>query len=160
MKPERLQARRAIAQNRRAYHDYFIEDKLEAGIVLTGTEVKSLREGRATIGESHAGEMEGELFLFNAYIPEFHGGNRFNHETRRPRKLLVRRKEMGKLFGAVQRQGMTIVPLQLYFSKNGFAKVELGLARGKKQYDKRAAEKDRDWKRDKQRLMRHSTRDG
>ena len=156
---QREAAKRSIAQNRRAYHDYFIDDKLEAGVMLTGTEVKSLREGRATIGEAHAGEMQGELYLFNAYIPEFHGGNRFNHETRRPRKLLVHRKEMAKLFGAVQRKGMTIVPLRLYFNNNGYAKVELGLARGKKQYDKRASEKDRDWQRDKQRLMRHNMRD-
>lgn len=127
--------------------------------MLTGTEVKSLREGRATIGEAHAGEMKGELYLFNAYIPEFHGGNRFNHETRRPRKLLVRRKELGKLFAGVQRKGMTIVPLQLYFNKNGYAKVEVGLARGKKEYDKRASIKERDWQRDKQRILRHSARD-
>lgn len=155
----RMQARRSIAQNRRAFHDYFIEDRLEAGIVLTGTEVKSLREGRGTISEAHAGEMEGELYLFNAYIPEYHGGNRFNHETRRPRKLLVKSREMARLFGAVQRKGMTLVPLSLYFGKNGYAKVEIGVARGKKQYDKRATEKDRDWQRDKQRIMRHSARD-
>jgi len=157
---ERIAARRSIAQNRRAFHDFFIEERLEAGIVLTGTEVKSLREGRATISEAHAGEMEGELYLFNAYIPEYHGGNRFNHETRRPRKLLVKSRERARLFGAVQRKGMTLVPLSLYFAKNGFAKVEIGLARGKKQYDKRATEKDRDWQRDKQRILRHNVRDG
>lgn len=157
---ERELAKRSIAQNRRAFHDYFIDDKVEAGIVLTGTEVKSLREGRATIGEAHAGEMQGELYLFNAYIPEFHGGNRYNHETRRPRKLLVRRREMAKLFGGVHRKGMTIVPLQLYFNKNGYAKVEIGLARGKKEYDKRATIKDREWQRDKQRILRNNTKDG
>ncbi|MCB1970928.1 MAG: SsrA-binding protein SmpB [Geminicoccaceae bacterium] len=150
---------RDIARNRRAFHDYFIEERHEAGLVLTGTEVKSLREGRATINEAHAGEMGGELYLFNAYIPEFHGGNRFNHETRRPRKLLLKRREMASLFGAVQRKGMTIVPLSLYFNKRGFAKCELGVARGKKEYDKRATQKDRDWQREKQRLLRHSTRD-
>lgn len=160
MADARTKARKSIAQNRRAFHDYFIEDRIEAGVQLTGTEVKSLRDGRATISEAHAGEMQGELYLFNAYIPEFHGGNRFNHETRRPRKLLVRKREMARLFGAVQRKGMTIVPLSLYFNKNGYAKVEIGLARGKKQYDKRATEKDRDWQRDKQRLMRHSAREG
>src|SRR4051794_29129760 len=108
--------RRAVAQNRRAFHEYFIDEKLEAGNVLQGSEVKSLREGRATIGEAHAAEMQGELWLFNSYIPEYKGANRFNHETRRPRKLLLRRREVDRLMGAVQRKGMTLVPLQLYFS--------------------------------------------
>ena len=152
--------RREVARNRRAFHDYFIDERIEAGLVLTGTEVKSLREGRATIAESHAGEMQGELWLFNAYIPEFHGGNRFNHETRRPRKLLLHRREAARLAGAVQRKGMTLVPLALYFTPRGHAKVELGLARGKQQHDKRATQRDRDWKREKQRLMRHSVREG
>ncbi|HRY24567.1 MAG: SsrA-binding protein SmpB [Geminicoccaceae bacterium] len=156
---ERLKARRSVARNRRAFHDYSIEDRIEAGLVLAGTEVKSLREGRATINEAHAGEMGGELWLFNAYIPEYKAGNRFNHETKRPRKLLLRRREIDKLLGAVKRKGMTLVPLSLYFSPRGFAKVELGLARGKKEYDKRHAERDRDWQRDKERLMRHSARD-
>ncbi|MCB2053577.1 MAG: SsrA-binding protein SmpB [Geminicoccaceae bacterium] len=156
---ERTAARRAIAQNRRAFHDYAIDERLEAGIVLVGTEVKALREGHATIAEAHAGQMEGELYLFNAYIPEFHGGNQFNHETRRPRKLLVRRREMARLFAAVQRKGMTLIPLSLYFGRNGFAKVELGLARGKKLHDKRASEKERDWNREKQRILRHSAED-
>ena len=151
-------ARRVVAQNRRAFHDYAIEERLEAGLSLTGTEVKSLREGRATIGESHAGEMGGELWLFNAYIPEFHGGNRFNHETRRPRKLLLRRREMARLSGAVRREGMTLIPLALYFTPRGWAKVELGLARGKKAHDKRETIKERDWQREKQRLMRHAGR--
>lgn len=156
---ERLKARRSIAQNRRAFHDYSIEDRLEAGLVLTGTEVKSLREGRATINEAHAGEMQGELWLFNANIPEYRAGNRFNHEPKRPRKLLLKQREIGRLLGAVKRKGMTVVPLALYFSSRGFAKVELGLARGKRDYDKRQTEKDRDWSREKQRLMRHSGRD-
>ena len=146
--------RRVVAQNRRAFHDYFVEERYEAGLQLTGTEVKSLREGRATIGEAHAGEMGGELWLFNAYIPEFHGGNRFNHETRRPRKLLLRGREVARLFGAVRREGMTLVPLQLYFTPRGWAKVELGLAKGKKTHDKRESIKERDWQREKQRLMR------
>jgi SsrA-binding protein len=148
-------AHRSVAQNRRAYHEYFIDEKFEAGIVLHGSEVKSLREGRATIGEAHAAEMGGELWLFNAYIPEYKGANRFNHETRRPRKLLLRRREVDRLLGAVQRKGMTIVPLQLYFSSKGWAKVEIGLARGKQLHDKRASEKDRDWQREKARIMRH-----
>ncbi len=156
---ERLKARRSVARNRRAFHDYSIEDRIEAGLVLAGTEVKSLREGRATINEAHAGEMGGELWLFNAYIPEYKAGNRFNHETKRPRKLLLRRREIDRLLGAVKRKGMTLVPLALYFSPRGFAKVELGLARGKKEHDKRQATRDRDWQRDKERLMRHSARD-
>jgi SsrA-binding protein len=152
--------RRAVAQNRKAFHEYFIEEKVEAGLVLHGSEVKSLREGRATIGEAHAGEMGGELWLFNAYIPEYKGANRFNHETRRPRKLLLRRREADRLMGSVQRKGMTIVPLQLFFSERGWAKVELGLAKGKQLHDKRAAEKERDWSREKERLMRGARADG
>ncbi len=148
------EGRRVVAQNRRAFHDYAVEERFEAGLQLSGTEVKSLREGRATISEAHAGEMSGELWLFNAYIPEYHGGNRFNHETRRPRKLLLRRREVARLFGAVRREGMTLVPLALYFTERGWAKVELGLAKGKKAHDKRAAIKERDWQREKQRLLR------
>jgi SsrA-binding protein len=155
---ERAQTRKLIAQNRRAHHDYFIDERFEAGLVLSGTEVKSLREGRATITEAYAGEMAGELYLFNAYIPEFHGGNRFNHETRRPRKLLLRKREVDRLSGAVRREGMTLVPLQLYFTPSGWAKVELGLARGRKAHDKRALIKERDWQREKQRIMRHDGR--
>lgn len=148
------EGRKVVAQNRRAFHDFSIEERFEAGLVLSGTEVKSLREGRATINEAHAGDMAGELWLFNAYIPEFHGGNRFNHETRRPRKLLLRRREVARLHGAVRREGMTLIPLQLYFTPRGWAKVELGLARGKKLHDKRQSIKERDWQREKQRLMR------
>jgi SsrA-binding protein len=149
--------RKRVADNRKAFHNYSIEDRIEAGLVLTGTEVKSLRAGRATIGEAHAGAMGGELWLFNAYIPEYDKGHQFNHQTRRPRKLLVRRREMDRLLGAVQRKGMTVVPLSLYFSPRGYAKVELGLARGKKLHDKRAAEKERDWQREKGRLLRAGT---
>lgn len=148
------QGRRVVAQNRRAFHDYAVEERFEAGLLLSGTEVKSLREGRATIAEAHAGEMGGELWLFNAYIPEYHGGNRFNHETRRPRKLLLKKREIARLFGAVRREGMTLIPLSLYFTPRGWAKVELGLAKGKKAHDKRQAIKERDWQREKQRLMR------
>ncbi len=144
----------SIAQNRKARHNYEILEKLEAGIVLTGTEVKSLRQGRATIGEAYAGEMDGELYLLNAFIPEYLSANRFNHEPKRPRKLLVKRREMGRLIGAVTREGMTIVPLAVYFNKRGIAKVELALAKGRQTHDKRDAIKTRDWQRQKARLMR------
>lgn len=144
----------SVAQNRKARHNYEILEKLEAGIVLTGTEVKSLRQGRATIGEAYAGEMDGELYLLNAFIPEYLSANRFNHEPKRARKLLVKRREMGRLIGAVTREGMTIVPLAVYFNKRGIAKVELALAKGRQTHDKRDAIKTRDWQRQKARLMR------
>ena len=147
-------ARRAVAQNRKALHNYFIDERLEAGIMLAGTEVKSLRQGRAAIGESYAGPSDGELYLFNAYIPEYEAGNRFNHEPRRPRKLLLHKRELGRLLGAAKREGVTLVPLSLYFNQRGLAKVELGVARGKKMHDKRAATKERDWQREKARLLR------
>ena len=147
-------ASKTVALNRKARHNYSIEDTLEAGIQLTGTEVKSLREGGVQITDAHAGEMGGELWLFNAHIPEYHGGNRFNHEPRRPRKLLVHKRELSRLIGAVSREGMTIVPLALYFNPRGIAKVELGLAKGKKLWDKRQTEKSRDWQREKARLLR------
>lgn len=149
--------RRLIAQNRRARFEYHIEETIEAGIVLTGTEVKSLREGRANINEAYAGEMNGELWLFNAHIAEYAAANRFNHEPRRPRKLLLHRRQLDHLLGAVQRKGMTIVPLSLYFAPNGKVKVELALARGKKLHDKREATKERDWQREKARIMRERT---
>ncbi len=142
------------AQNRKARRDYFIEDTYEAGIALTGTEVKSLRQGRATITEAYAGGKGGELFLFNAHIPEYLAASRFNHDPKRPRKLLLHKREVRKLLAAVEREGMTIVPLSIYFNDGGRAKVELGRARGKHKYDKRAAVKDRDWKLQKARLMR------
>lgn len=146
---------RVAAQNRRARFDYFIEDTIEAGLILAGTEVKSLRSGKASINESYAGEQGGELFLFNAYIPEYQlAGRFFQHETKRPRKLLVHRRQMAKLLASIQREGMTLIPLSVYFNDRGIAKVELGLAKGKKKGDKREAEKERDWQRDKARLMR------
>lgn len=146
---------RLVAQNRRARFDYFIDQTLEAGIVLAGTEVKSLRGGRASINESFAGEQQGELYLFNAYIPEYQqAGRYFQHETKRPRKLLVHRRELNKLLGSIRRDGVTIVPISIYFNDRGRAKVELGLARGKKKVDKRETEKARDWQRDKARIMR------
>jgi SsrA-binding protein len=143
------------AQNRKARHDYFIEDTVEAGIMLAGTEVKALRGGKASIGEAFAGEQGGELYLFNAYIPEYEAANRFNHQPRRPRKLLVHKREMERLLGQIRREGVTVVPLSFYFNPRGIVKVELGLARGKRKVDKRATEKEKDWKRDKARLMRN-----
>jgi SsrA-binding protein len=142
------------ADNRKARHNYFIEDVVEAGIMLTGTEVKSLRGGKATIGESYAHPKDGEIFLVNSYIPEYTEGNRFNHEPRRVRKLLLRRNQIAKLSAAVEREGMTLVPLKIIFNAKGRAKVELGLAKGKKLHDKRDTEKKRDWEREKGRLMR------
>jgi SsrA-binding protein len=147
-------AARPAAVNRRARFDYEIGQTFEAGIALTGTEVKSLRGGKSTIGESYAGERGGEIWLYNAYIPEYLEANRFNHETKRPRKLLLHKREIARLANAVQREGMTIVPLKIYFNDRGRAKVEIALARGKKLHDKRQSEKARDWNREKSRLMR------
>ena len=145
---------RYAAQNRRARHDYLIEDTLEAGLVLHGSEVKVLRQGQASINEAYANESGGELFLVNANIPEYSAAKHFSHQPRRPRKLLLHRKEMNKLLGALRREGMTLVPLSIFFNERGRAKVELGLAHGKRKADKRQAEKDRDWQRDKARIMR------
>jgi SsrA-binding protein len=149
-----VSAVRVAAQNRKARHDYSIEDSLEVGIVLTGSEVKSLRAGRATITEAYATDQGGELFLINAYIPQYEQAGPQNHEPRRPRKLLAHRRQIGRLAGAVQRQGMTLVPLKLYFNDRGVAKLELGIAKGKRAYEKRDASKKRDWERDKARIMR------
>ena len=146
--------RKVVADNRKARYAYAIESTLEAGIVLTGSEVKSLRQGKATIAESYAHAKDGEIFLVNAYIPEYTMANRFNHEPKRSRKLLVRGTEAKKLAAAVQREGLTLIPLRIYFNPRGIAKVELGIAKGKKLHDKRETEKQRDWQRDKARLMR------
>lgn len=146
--------RKLIAENRRARFDYMIEETLEAGLQLVGTEVKSLRNGRANIAESYASPEQGELWLINATIPEYAPAGQFNHEPRRPRKLLVRSRELKRLMGAVEREGRTLVPLKLYFNARGIAKLELALARGKKAHDKREATKDREWKRQQARLMR------
>jgi SsrA-binding protein len=144
------------AQNRRARHDYLIEQTVEAGIVLVGTEVKSLRTGQASIAEAFAREDGGELFLVNAHIPEYQQAHKLlQHEVKRPRKLLLHRKEMSKLMSSIKREGVTIVPLSIYFNPRGTAKVQLGLAKGKRMADKRQAEKERDWQRDKARLMRN-----
>jgi len=146
--------RKIAADNRRARFDYEIGEVFEAGIALTGTEVKSLRTGKATLGESYAAQKAGEMWLYNAYIPEYLEANRFNHETRRPRKLLLHKRQIFKLGNAVEREGMTVVPLKIYFNDRGRAKVELALAKGRKAHDKREASKERDWARDKARLMR------
>src|SRR5919202_5305188 len=145
---------KTVADNRKARFNYEIVDTYEAGIALTGTEVKSLRQGKATIGDAYAGPSGEELFLFNAYIPEYLQANRFNHETRRPRRLLLHRREIDKLIGATQREGFTVIPLKIYFNERGRAKVELGLGRGKKLHDKRETEKKRSWERERGRLMR------
>jgi SsrA-binding protein len=147
-------AYRVVADNRKARFNYEILDTLEAGIALTGTEVKSLRDGKATIGDAYAGPSGDELFLFNAYIPEYLQANRFNHETRRPRRLLLHKRQIDKLIGATQREGFTVIPLKIYFNERGRAKVELGLGRGKKLHDKRETEKKRSWERERGRLMR------
>lgn len=146
--------RKLIADNKRARYDFFLEENVEAGLALTGTEVKALRLGRANIAESYAAAEGRELVLINAYIPEYAPASRFNHEPRRPRKLLLHRKEIDRLIGSVQREGRTIVPLKLFWDEKGRAKLELALATGKKIHDKRQTEADRDWARDKARLMR------
>lgn len=153
-RPETFQKEKTVAENRRARYDYSIEDKFEAGICLTGTEVKSLRFGEGSIAESYAEVKDDQVWLINANIPEFSHGNRYNHEPKRARKLLLNAREINKLHGAVMRQGMTLVPLSIYFNGRGRAKVELALAKGKKAPDKRATEKERDWKREQGRLMR------
>lgn len=147
-------AHKLIADNKRARFDYFIEDTLEAGIMLTGTEVKALREGRATIKEAYATPEKGAIWLINANIPEYSAGNRENHEPKRPRKLLLNAREIAKLTQAVERKGYTIAPLKLYFNDRGIAKLEVGLALGKKAPDKRDTEKQRVWQRQKGRLLR------
>ena len=146
--------RRLIAQNRKARHDYIIEDSLEAGLVLTGSEVKSLRDGRCSIGEAYAQERRGELYLRNARIAPYEAASRFGHDPRRPRKLLVHRRELNRLLGQVRREGYTLVPLAIYFNERGIAKAELGLARGKRKVDRRETVKRRDWERQKGRLIR------
>ena len=145
---------KVVAENRRARFNYAIEDSIEAGVALTGTEVKSIRTGKATIAESYADARDGEIWLVNANIPEYLQANRFNHAPKRPRKLLLHKRQVNKLIGAVEREGMTLVPLKLYFNEQGRAKVELALAKGKKLHDKRETEKKRDWNREKGRLLR------
>ncbi|HLS68884.1 MAG TPA: SsrA-binding protein SmpB [Kiloniellales bacterium] len=148
------QGRKVVARNRRATHDYFIEDRLEAGLLLQGSEVKSLRSGRASLGEAYAGEDKGELYLFNAHISEYAPANRFGHEPKRPRKLLLHRRQLERLLGQVRRDGYTLIPLSIYFNERGLAKLELGLAKGKRKVDRREDVKKRDWQRQRARLLR------
>ena len=152
--PAAFDKKKVVAENRRARFDYAIESTYEAGIALTGTEVKSLRFGEGSIAESYAQVTDEEVWLINANIPEFSHGNRFNHEPKRPRKLLLHGREIAKLHGAVARQGMTLVPLSIYFNGRGRAKVELALGRGRKDPDKREYQKEKDWKREQGRLLR------
>lgn len=147
---------KTIAKNRRARFDYEIEDKIEAGLALTGSEVKSLRLGKANIAESYASDEGGEIFLINSYIPEYAAANRNNHEPKRHRKLLLHAREVARLSAATRREGMTLVPLSLYFNDRGIAKLELGLAKGKKTIDKRNVVKKRDWERQKARILREN----
>ncbi len=153
-RPTEFEKTKIVAENRRARFDYFIDQVFEAGIVLTGTEVKSLRFGTGSIAESYAEVKDEAIWLVNSNIPEFSHGNRHNHEPKRPRKLLLREREVAKMHGAVAREGMTLVPLSVYFNSRGRAKVELALARGKKAHDKRETIKERDWKREQARVMR------
>ncbi len=153
-RPESFDKVKTVAQNRRARFEYFLDEIFEAGIALTGTEVKSLRFGEGSIAESYAEVKDHEVFLVNANIPEFSHGNRHNHEPKRPRKLLLHEREINRLRAGVAREGMTLIPLSVYFNARGRAKVELALARGKKLHDKRETIKDRDWKREQGRLMR------
>ena len=152
--PAQFDKHKIVAENRRARFEYYIEDVLEAGIALTGTEVKSLRFGEGSIAESYAEVKDGQVFLVNSNVPELSHGNRFNHEPKRPRKLLLHEREIARLTGAVERKGMTLVPLSIYFNGRGRAKVELALAKGKNAADKRQTIKERDWKREQGRLMR------
>lgn len=153
-KEDKSQYGKVVAENRKARFNYEIVDTFETGLVLTGTEVKSLREGKANIADSYANEEGGEMWLINSYVPEYLQANQFNHEPRRRRKILVKLKEIAKLGQAVQRDGMTLVPLKVYFNDKGTAKLQLALAKGKKLHDKRQTEKERDWNRDKSRLLR------
>ena len=153
-KPATFDKQKTVADNRRVRFDYHVEEVFEAGLALHGTEVKALRAGQASIKESYAEVRDGQVWLVNANIPEYSHGNRLNHEPKRPRKLLLHEREIEKLFGAVERKGMTLVPLSIYFNAQGRAKVELALARGRKAHDKREHEKEKDWKREQGRLLR------
>jgi SsrA-binding protein len=153
-RPAPFDKAKVVAENRRARFDYFVEERLEAGIELQGTEVKALRGGEGSIAESYATIDGEEVWLINSHIPEYSHGNRMNHEPRRRRKLLLKGREIAKLHGAITRQGLTLVPLSIYFNSNGRAKIELAVARGKKAHDKRDTIKERDWKREQGRIMR------
>lgn len=148
------QTEKVVVTNRKAYHDYFIEEKLEAGIVLQGTEVKSLRDGRANLQDAYASVKDGEVFLYNCHISPYSHGNIMNHDPTRVRKLLLHKKEIDKLIGKTQLKGLTLVPLRIYFSTRGHAKVELGLAKGKKLYDRRESIKAREAGREVERAIK------
>lgn len=152
---EKANGGQPVAQNRRARRDYFIEETIEAGLMLMGSEVKSLRGGKVSLAEAYAGPKDGDLYLLNCTIDVYPNARNFNHEPRRPRKLLVHRRERDRLLGAVKRDGVTLIPLKIYFNARGMAKLELGLAKGRKMHDKRELEKSRDWQRQKARLMRN-----
>jgi SsrA-binding protein len=154
MKQEKENQHKVVATNRKAYHDYFIEEKLEAGVMLRGTEVKSLRDGRANLQDSYASVDDGEVFLHHCHISPYSHGNIMNHDPLRPRKLLLHRKEINKLIGKTQQKGLTLIPLRIYFSKQGKAKVELALAKGKKQYDRRESIKAREAGREVERAIK------
>ncbi|MEI6730640.1 MAG: SsrA-binding protein SmpB [Pseudomonadota bacterium] len=145
-----------IADNRKARYNYAIEEDVEAGLVLTGTEVKSLRTGKVNISDSHAAEMQGEMWIFNLNIPEYVAGNRFNHDPKRPRKLLLHKKQSSKLLGKIKIKGYTIVPLKMYFNSRGIAKILLGVGKGKKEYEKREVIKERDWQREQRSIMKRN----
>jgi SsrA-binding protein len=144
-----------VAENRKARFDYFIQEEIEAGLVLSGTEVKSLREGKVNINDAHAAEMQGTLWIFNINIPEYKAGNRFNHEPKRPRKLLLHQKQINKLMGQIKIKGLTLVPLKMYFNERGIAKILLGLGKGKREFEKRDATKDREWKRAQSQILKN-----
>ncbi len=146
--------KKLIAQNKKASFEYFIEEKLEAGIILTGSEVKSIRLGKVTIADTHAAMGSEGLYLYNCHIAEYEQANRFNHSTRRPRKLLLHKRELKKIIGKIKLKGYTLIALSMYFNKKNLVKIELGLSRGKKQHDKRQSIKDKDWSREQGRLMR------
>jgi SsrA-binding protein len=154
MAEKKERAFKVVADNRRARFNYEIGEVVEAGIALTGTEVKSLRQGKATIAESYADARAGEVWLVNANIPEYLEANRFNHAPKRPRKLLLHKRQISKLAAAVEREGMTLVPLKMYFNERGRAKIEIAVARGKKLHDKRETERKRSWERERGRLLR------
>ncbi len=153
-RPLEFDKKKIVAENRKARFEYFLEEFFEAGIALQGTEVKSLRFGEGSIAESYAEVRDGQAWLVNANIPEFSHGNRFNHEPKRPRKLLLHQRQVEKLQGAVAREGMTLIPMSIYFNGRGRATVELALAQGKKTPDKRGSIKERDWKREQGRILR------
>jgi SsrA-binding protein len=157
---DRLKAQKYVTLNRRARRDYFVEDSFEAGIILTGTEVKVLRLGQASLQDAFAGEKDGQLYLMNAYIPEYkQAGAHLQHETHRPRALLLHKREKERLMGSIRREGITLVPLGIYFNRRGIAKVQMAIAKGKKQIDKREAIKERDWQRDRARILKHGARE-